>query len=185
LSLADFDVFQGKTRPKTPTWTADGSILRCTGSPRGYLYSKKPYRDFTLKADLRYPADLAGGESKANTGFFADIQQPHRVWPVCIEIQGKYVEMAAIKGNGKPNPLDPAKVHDDEQARLRSRRPLGEWNSIEIIAHEGRFTSLLNGNRISESEPLELSAGPIGLQAEDCPYEIRNLRIRDDSPQSP
>jgi hypothetical protein len=178
LSLDEFEVFQGKAQPIEPTWTMDGENIRCTGKPRGYLYSRSPYRDFTLRADLRYPADTPGDPDKANTGFFAYITEPHRVWPICLEVQGKQIEMGMIKGNGRPNPLDPSKVHDDEPARRKARRQVGEWNSIEIISRGGKLVSLLNGTKVSENDAGELREGPIGIQAEDYPYEIRNLRIK-------
>jgi len=179
LGLDDFEIFQGKARPNPPTWSEEGHIIKSTGKPRGYLYSKKPYRNFTLRADLRYPPEAPDAATKANTGFLMYIAPPHRVWPICIEVQGKQIELAMIKGNGKPNPLDPAKVHDDESARQKARRPIGEWNAIEIVSSDGKLTSFVNGVKISENEPVELREGPIGLQAEDFPYEIRNLRVRE------
>jgi hypothetical protein len=181
LTLADFETFQGKARPDKPTWTADESSIRCTGSPRGYLYSKRPYRNFTLQVELRFPSATEADAAKANTGFLVYLSGPHRVWPVCLEVQGKFTELATIKGNGKPDPLDAAKVHDNEQARRRARKPLAEWNAIEIVAHEGKLTTKLNGETICQSDPCDLREGPIGIQAEGFPYEIRNLRIRDDS----
>ncbi len=183
LRLADFEVFQGKARPTEPTWTEDGALLRCTGSPRGYLYSKQNHRDFTLRAELRYASSPDLDSANANTGLFVYIKQPHRVWPVCIEVQGKQVEMAAIKGNGRPNPLDPALVRDDEAGRRTARRPVGEWNVLEVDARGGELTTFLNGKKIAVSAPCELRDGPIGIQAEGYPYEIRNLRIKDELPR--
>jgi hypothetical protein len=182
LVLDDFDVFQPKAPKETRSWTAQGATIVCTGKPRGYLFTKQPHADFTLRAELRYPGGASEAE-QGNTGILVHIAAPHRVWPVCLEVQGKYVEMAAIKGNGKPNPLDAKQVHDHEPARRQARKPAGEWNSLEVVSRDGRLVSRLNGAVICESEPGSLRAGPIGLQAEDRPYEIRNLRIRDDSPR--
>jgi hypothetical protein len=180
LRLDDFVVFQGKARAATPTWTEEGSLIHCTGKPRGYLYSKKSYHNFTLRVELRYPVVKDVDPAKANTGFFAYITLPHRVWPVCFEVQGKQIEMCQIKGNGKPNPLDPSKMHDDEAARQTARRPIGEWNSIEVISRDGKLSATLNGTKICHNDAAELREGPIGLQAEDYPYELRDLQIREE-----
>jgi hypothetical protein len=180
LGLGDFEVFHAKPASDKPTWTAEGRTLRCTGKPRGYLYSKRAYRNFTLRLDYRFlpAADL--DESKrelCNTGFMTYITGEHKQWPVSLEVQGKHVEMAHIKANGGAAMLE---VQDDEAARAMARKPVGEWNSIEIVARDGALTSFLNGAKICESKPGELSEGPIGIQSEDFEFEVRNLRIRED-----
>jgi hypothetical protein len=181
LSLDDFEVFQGKGHPPTPTWSSNGPMIHCSGKPRGYLYSKSAFRNFALRCDLRFPTATPENSAKANTGFFVYITPPHHVWPVCLEVQGKHSELGMIKGNGKPNPLDPANAHDDDAARQRARKAPAEWNGLEIVSRDGRVESRLNGVPISHNDPCDLRSGPIGLQAEDYPYDVRNLRIRDDA----
>ncbi len=180
LELDDFEVFHGKEPAELPTWTLDGGTLHCTGQPRGYLYSKRPYHNFTLRLDYRFVGQEGVAEEKllnSNTGFLVYITGENKLWPVSLEVQGKHVEMAHIKANGGAAAVE---VEDDETARQETRRPVGEWNSIEIISKDGALTSFLNGTKICESQPGELSEGLLGIQSEDFATEFRNLRIRED-----
>ena len=57
LTRDDFEAFGAETE----TWTATPEGVRCTGKPRGYLYSKTPYGNFTLRLQYRFerPQKLA------------------------------------------------------------------------------------------------------------------------------
>lgn len=176
LTYPDFEAFGAEAS----TWegTADG--IKSSGKPKGYLYSKQPYQNFTLRLEYRFPrpANLKDeSKFKGNTGFLVYITGEHKLWPVCLEVQGKHIQMAAIKENGGAQPVT---ATDDEAARLKARHAVGEWNAIEIISKDGALAVSLNGTPISKSEPNFLSEGLIGIQAEDHPFEVRRLRIRRD-----
>ncbi len=176
LAFPDFEAFGAEAS----TWegTADG--IKSSGKPKGYLYSKQPYQNFTLRLDYRFPrpANLKDeSKFKGNTGFLVYITGEHKLWPVCLEVQGKHIQMAAIKENGGAQPVT---ATDDEAARLKARHAVGEWNAIEIVSTNGALSVSLNGTPISKCEPDFLSEGSIGIQAEDHPFEVRRLRIRRD-----
>jgi hypothetical protein len=152
--------------------------VTCTGKPRGYLYSKQSYQNFTLRLDYRFPRPATLKDDtkfKGNTGFLVYVTGEHKLWPVCLEIQGKHVQMAAIKENGGAQPVT---ATDNEVARQKARRPVGQWNSLEIVSLNGSLSVALNGTPISTCEPNFLSDGLIGIQAEDHPFEVRRMRIR-------
>ena len=176
LSLDQFDAFEAQ--PETWTATADG--IACSGKPKGYLYSKKPYQNFTWRLEYRFPRpDNLKDEAKfkGNTGFLVYITGEHKLWPMCLEVQGKHIQMAAVKENGGAQPVT---VEDNDSARQKARKSVGQWNAIEITSKEGELTVTLNGTSIANSQPDFLSEGPIGIQAEDHPFEIRHMRIRID-----
>lgn len=176
LAFQDFESFQAEP----DTWTATEDGIRCTGKPKGYLYSLTPHHNFTWKLEYRFerPKSLKDETKfKGNTGFLVYIIGEHKQWPVCLEVQGKHVQMAAIKENGGAAPVT---VHDDEAARQSARKPVGEWNRLEISAREGAVTAKLNDVPISRSEPNFLSEGQIGIQAEDHPFVVRRMRIKDE-----
>ena len=154
--------------------------LKIGGKSRGYVYTDRSYRNFTLRFDVRWPkaAELPEDERpNANTGVLVFITGEHKVWPKCLEVQGKWSEMGHIKSNAKDVTVT---VRDDEAARQQARKPVGEWNSIEMVAKDGALTSTLNGTKIAESAPTELVEGPIGFQAERFDVEFRNVRIREE-----
>ena len=174
LTLDQFDAFGAE--PETWKPTDDG--IACTGKPRGYLYSKTQYQNFTMRLDYRFPRPEGlkdDSKFKGNTGFLVYVTGEHKLWPMCIEVQGKHIQMAAIKENGGAQPVT---VEDNETARQTARKPVGQWNAIEVISKNGELLVSLNGTLISKSLPDFLSEGAIGIQAEDHPFEVRRMRIR-------
>jgi len=176
LTLEDFEPFGGESQ----TWTLLPDGFACSGKPRGYLYSKQPYQDFTWRFEYRFlrPEKLADDSKfKGNTGFLVYITGEHKLWPICLEVQGKHSQMAAIKENGGAEPVI---VDDDDTARQRNRAAVGQWNAIEIVSKAGELRVSLNGTTITQSKPNLLSDGLIGVQAEDHPFEVRRMRILPD-----
>lgn len=176
LTLANFEPFQGEAT----TWREEHEMIITTGKPKGYIHSKKSYGNFTWRAEFRFVPVEGESEPKkieqSNTGFMLCIQEPHKVWPRSLEVQGKFVEIAQIKSNGGVPALV---IMDDSAARESSRQPVGEWNAIEIVCRGGAVTSTLNGTVVCQSESGELKGGQIGLQAENFAVEFRRLRIRE------
>lgn len=176
LSLKDFKEFQGKAKQPVegPTWTETAGVISCTGNPRGYLYSLESFGNCSLRLEYRFP-ESAEKNKNPNTGFLFYITGENRIWPKCLEVQGKFEEMAHIKSNSKEITLD---VTDNQEAREKARRPIGEWNSIEVISKDGALTSILNGTRVASCKPSELKAGLFGIQSEGDVVEIRNIRVQ-------
>ena len=179
LTLADFEPFFAKP-PQSPqmTWLAVNDAIVCFGKPRGYLFSKEKFNDFTLRLELRFtpPSDeKAATTFNPNTGVMLHITEPHKQWPKSLEVQGRFADLATIKENGGAAKVT---IADDAAARELARKPAGEWNAIEVISKAGRVTSLLNGTKICESQPSDVTSGMIGLQSEDFEVHFRRLRIQ-------
>lgn len=176
LSLDQFDAFGAEPE----TWKATEGGISCTGKPKGYLYSKQSYENFTWRLEYQFPRPKSlkdDSKFKGNTGFLVYVNGEHKLWPVCIEVQGKYVQMAAIKENGG---ADPVTVEESDADRQEHRKPVGEWNELEIVSKDGALKVSLNGTPISSSQAGPLTKGLIGIQAEDHPFEVRHMRIRAD-----
>jgi hypothetical protein len=176
LTVADFLSFPAGVE----TWSMDGDVLVSTGKPRGYLYSSDSFANFTWRLEYRFPRPVkleSDEDFKGNTGFLVYITGEPKIWPVCLEVQGKHAEMAAVKENGGAQAPE---VDGDPAARLAARQPVGQWNALEIVSKEGELTVSLNGEQVTHSHPAFLSAGSIGIQAEDHPFEVRRMRIRVD-----
>lgn len=176
LTLSDFQAFGAED----DTWRLENDAIVCTGKPRGYLYSNASHQNFTWRLEYRFerPKSLKDeAKFKGNTGFLVYISGEHKLWPVCLEVQGKHVQMGAIKENGGAAAVT---VQDDEAARQEARRPVGEWNRLEIVSRDGALTVRVNDRLISTSQPAFLSEGKIGIQAEDHPFAVRRMRIRDE-----
>lgn len=176
LTLDHFDAFGAEPE----TWKTSDDGISCTGKPKGYLYSKQPYENFTWRLEYQFPRPKSlkdDSKFKGNTGFLVYINGEHKLWPVCIEVQGKYVQIASIKENGG---ADPVTVEENDAVRQEHRKPVGEWNELEIVSKDGALKVSLNGTPISSSPAGPLTKGLIGIQAEDHPFEVRHMRIRAD-----
>jgi len=174
LRLRDFEQFAAQPN----TWREEPDMIATTGTPKGYIYSRRSYQNFTWRAEFRFiPSEDTSKADQSNTGFMLCIQEPHKTWPRSLEVQGKWVEMANIKSNGGVPAL---KINDVQAAREQARKPVGEWNAVEITIKDGAVSAILNGKVICTADAGELKAGRIGLQAELYPVEFRNVKIREE-----
>lgn len=196
LTRADFDSFEAQQT----TWEATSEGIRCRGRPKGYLFSKQSFRNFELRLQLRYlePEEARSLERNStkppgqsitqtahqpkqqpfhgNTGILVFIVGEHKIWPVCLEVQGKYSELGTIKANGG---AEQPQVEDHPDVRERVRRNPYDWQELSILALDGALTVKLNGEIVARSQPAFLSEGQIGFQAEGFPYEVQRIRIRE------
>ncbi len=185
ITLADCEVFPAADDEDAPkTWSEnEAGELVCTGDPRGYLYTKKTYDNFTLEAEFLYPIEdedaIIEDVRKFNTGFLIFVPEEQKVWPRSLEVQGRFDEMAQIKANARD--IEVEMTTFDEDARNEARLPIGQWNRIKIVTRDGVVTSELNGKAIAEIAPTELTSGRIGFQSEGNPVRFRNIRVHRDA----
>ena len=57
-----------------------------------------------------------------------------------------------------------------------AENPAGEWNTAEIICQGARIQAWINGTLMNEAH-FARTEGPIALQSEGGPLEIRNVYI--------
>ncbi len=165
------------------TWSLETDEILCTGKPKCYLHTKMSFGDGTLLFDYRFEPDAKVTDpmklAAHNTGVLLFIQEPHAIWPKSIEVQGKHSEMGQLRPNGSKAEVEQLKVvyEDHPEVRESARRPVGEWNSIEIVTKQGAITASINGQVVAVGQPGELKSGLIGLQAEGHRLRYRRLRF--------
>ena len=153
----------GKADPEK-TFTVKEGIIVVSGNPNGYFYTDKSYKNYILSFDWRYkrPKGLEDDEKfLGNSGLLVHIQEPHRVWPKCVEVQGMNKEHAKIFAIGGAK----GKFTFDAKALKDARKPVGEWNTTEVTVKDGAITSKVNGAMIGAGK-CDLTEGPFGLQSE-------------------
>jgi hypothetical protein len=161
----------------TKTWKVEDGVIMCTGKPNGYFYMDKTFKNYVVKFDWKYarPAGLKDDEKfNGNSGYLAHITGEHKVWPKCVEIQGMNKEHAKIFAIGGAK----GKYTFDADALKKARKPVGEWNTTEIIFVGGKITSKVNGVVIGDGEG-ELSEGPWGMQSEGAEIHFKNIMIKE------
>jgi cytochrome c len=165
------------TTPGTTFKVEDGMVFD-SGSPHGYMYPKKKFWNFTLRLEYRfepYKGMQSDDDLFTNTGYFLFVTE-HDVWPRTLEVQGKNdFEMSIAMGSSEST------LTYDDAARVRARKPVGQWNSVEIVSKDGQVWTYLNGALITHvSKHPFTEAGYIGFQVESGPVHWRNVRIRTD-----
>jgi len=159
-------------------WSADAErgVIRCSGTPNGYIRTTGDYTSFVLRLEWRWP------EKPGNSGVLLRMVGEDKVWPRSVEAQlqsGNAGDFWLIEGAALDT--DPARV-DPERPRHRLRtktneKPIGEWNEYEITFDGDRVVLKVNGEVLNEGTGAEVVAGKICLQSEGAPIEFRNIRL--------
>ncbi len=157
---------------------ADGA-LAVAGKPLGFLATKASYENFKLHAEWRW-TDKAG-----NSGILLHISSgpKDRVWPLCHQVQTKNKavgDMIPMAGATFAEPFTTppgANPSFRAHAAADSEKPVGEWNSADIVCRGDTIEVTINGiaqNKVTKVSP---AAGRVGFQLEGIPYELRNVRL--------
>jgi hypothetical protein len=166
-------VSKGTNAPAESIWSVTNGVIACLGKPNGYARTLQSYHDYKLHAEWRFPA------GPGNSGVFLHINPPDKVWPMCFEAQllsGSAGEIRLNGGSHADNLATPdAKSFPRRQPS--SEKPVGEWNSCDILCRSNTVTVRVNGVLQNEITGASVSSGAIGLQAEGKPIEFRNLFI--------
>ena len=163
------------------TFTVKDGILICSGKPSGYMYTAKSYSNFTLQFEFAFkkPEGLKNdAEFRGNSGCLIHVGEKNAlgVWPRSVEVQGANRQLGLIL----PIPRSLKCTHTfDVQASEKVRKPVGEFNLLEIDVKGGDMTIKLNGAVVSTVGGCELTEGPIGLQSEGAETHWKNIRIRE------
>ena len=158
---------------------ADG-VLRCTGSPAGYLQTDKKYTNYIMKLQWRWPKESKPG----NNGVLLRIQPGEHfhgnVWPKSVEAQLANRRAGDIFTIGKfPLTGDPKRTRGryTAMAEPTNEKPQGERNEYEIVLDGTDLTLKVNGLVQNVATGVLEVPGTIGLQSEGKPIEYRNIRL--------
>ena len=157
------------------TWSVTNGVIHCTGKPVGYLRTTQVYSNYFLTVEWRF---VKVAPKADNTGVLVHIQSPDKVWPQCVQVQGKHdrqgdlflmagAEAKEHKGKDKNTPV-PMRGPSAEN-------PVGEWNKAETICIRNQVESFINGKFVNEISECTINSGYIGIQSEGGDIEIRAI----------
>ncbi|MBM3987367.1 MAG: DUF1080 domain-containing protein [Planctomycetes bacterium] len=157
-------------------WSVRDGVLRCEGSPFGYLQTRETFTDFVLELEWRWAPDGTPG----NSGVLLRKTGPDQIWPRSLEAQLMHRNAGDfwIIG-GFPVATDMARTSGDHCVRLAptNERPVGEWNRYHITAREGEVTLEVNGELQNRAQWADEVAGTICLQSEGGVIEFREVAL--------
>lgn len=181
--FASNDTLELVGAPGTPlasVWSQQaGGVILVSGRPAGFVTTRASYTNYRLTLDWRWPG------KPGNAGVLLHITSGPKdgVWPLSVQAQTKHGfagDVLPMAGAAFAEPLTTAPgVYPAIKGHLGadSEKPVGEWNSLEIVSLHGAIEVTVNGvlqNRVSASAP---GTGRIGFQLEGTPYELRNLHF--------
>ncbi len=169
-------------------WQIKDGVLICRGTPKGYIYTDKDYRDFVLRLEWRWPADAQPGSG----GVLVRMTGPHKIWPRSLEAQinaGQAGDFWGLDGYHLEGPVDRSKSLKHEQfgelinvARTSDvEKPAGEWNSYEIAAQGEEVTLKINGKVVNQARRCDVQPGKICLTSEGDRIEFRKVELSVDN----
>ena len=159
------------------TWSVTNGIIHCTGKPSGYLRTKQAYSNYIVTVVWRF---LKIAPKADNTGVLVHIQPPDKVWPICIQNQGKSgrqgdlfvmadAECKEHKGMNANTPVP--------MCGPPNENPVGDWNTNVTVCAGNDVKAIINGKLENEITECTISSGFIGIQSEGADIEIRRIYL--------
>ncbi len=158
-------------------WSVTNGVMRCEGKPVGYIRTVDNYQNYKLHVEWRWP------EKPSNSGVLLHRQGKDQSFPLCIEAQlksdnaGDLVMMSggALTVDGKE--IVAKKFAVGKKKQSSNEKPIGQWNSYDIICDNGSITLKVNGVLQNEGIKAKPASGQIALQSEGDAIEFRNIYL--------
>ncbi|MCI0360037.1 MAG: DUF1080 domain-containing protein [Planctomycetaceae bacterium] len=184
-SLFDGKTLAGWQGGKDGYEVVEGAIV-CKPKGGGNLYTEKEYADFHLKFEFK----LTPG---ANNGI--GIRTPLAGDPAYVGMEIQVLDDSSDKYKGLKEWQHHGSVYGVVAAKTGHQKPVGEWNSEEIIVKGKQVKVILNGETIVDAD-IEKASTPKTLDGKDHPglkrdkgyigfcghgahVEYRNLRLKE------
>jgi hypothetical protein len=201
------------TDPRKVFTVVDGT-LRISGEEWGAVSTVGEYENFHLKFDMKWgtkkwaprletPRDsgilyYAVGRPDAQDGNWMRSHEFQLKEDECgdyYSLDGVMVDAHASDtrlGNWKFQRYDPAQpIHADIAGRIEKRgnyeKPVGEWNTMEIIADGKTIIHIVNGHEVLRAEnsrqsvdgkAVPLTRGKFSIQTEGAEVFFRNIQVK-------
>ena len=158
-------------------WGVTNGVIHCAGLPNGYLRTEKSFRDYKLTVEWRF---VKIAPKLDNSGVLLHIQSPDKVWPQCVQVQGKHEHQGDLFLMAGAE----SKEHRGKDANtalpLRgeaNEKPVGQWDTVEAVCQGDSVKAYVNGKLLNETTECSINSGKIGIQSEGGEMEIRKITV--------
>ena len=161
----------------------DGLVIN-SGLPIGYLRTDATYGDFELELDWRMnPVNRQTGPG----GLMLRIQQnsvrefeSETFWPQSLDVRLGTNEAGDVQAVRRfPVQADARRFNGLLARRMRDmEHRAGEWNQLFVRIEHGELLVRLNGEVVNAATQVGGTPGWIGLRAERCELQFRDVRLR-------
>jgi hypothetical protein len=159
------------------TWTVTNGVIHCSGAAIGYLRTKQNFQDYTLTVEWRFVKIAPKAD---NTGVLVHMQLPDKIWPACIQNQGKSGRQGDLFVMSGVECKEHLALGKDANTPVTLRgepndNPVGEWNTNVTVCAGKNVEAIINGKSLNEITECTVSSGFVGIQSEGADFEIRKM----------
>ena len=165
-----FHVQADSTATAEDVFGVKDGVITIAGQPFGYMVTDQSFSDYKLHLEWRWPGE------PSNSGIFLHAEPIDAVWPRCAEVNlmnGRAGDMIASGGSAFEELTEGRWLRSTQES---AENPAGEWNTAEIVCKGNFIQAYINGVLMNEAH-FDRSSGPVALQSEGGPLEIRNVYL--------
>ena len=175
--FSDFTFCMKDNADPIKTWSVANGVIHCTGKPVGYLRTTHSYRDYVVTVEWRFVKIAPKAD---NSGVLVHIQSPDKVWPQCVQNQGKSSRQGDLFVMAGAECKEHLAMGKDANTPVPLRgeaneKGIGEWNTNVTVCAGNNVKAIINGKLMNEITECTLSSGFIGIQSEGGNIEIRKI----------
>ena len=164
----------------TKTWIVTNGVIHCTGAAVGYLRTLQSYSNYVVTVEWRF---VKVEPKKDNTGVMVHMQLPDKVWPMCIQNQGKSGRQGDLFVMAGVESKEHLALGKDANTPVALRgeaneNPVGEWNRNVTACFGNHVEANINGKSVNEISECTVASGFIGIQSEGADFEIRKIELQ-------
>jgi hypothetical protein len=169
---------------KMEAWGAENGLLYVNGGGGGWLMTQKEYGDFELRLEFKLP-------EKGNSGVaLRSAMEGNPAFDAGMEIQLLDDEWHRKNLSDLKVSQLTGSIYGIQGPSKDALKPVGQWNSLRIVAKGKHITIELNGvktvdadlakykNKEKEHPGMLHETGHLGLQSHDGRVEFRNLYVK-------
>jgi 3-keto-disaccharide hydrolase len=161
------------------TWSVTNGLIHCNGTAIGYLRTKQNFHNYIVTVIWRF---TKMAPKKDNTGVLVQMQLPDKVWPMCVQNQGKSGRQGDLFVMSGAECKQHLALGKDASTPVPLRggpneNPIGEWNTNTTICAGSEVKAIINGKLLNEITECTVTNGFIGIQSEGADFEIRKISL--------
>ena len=177
--LSAWDVFiynkihDGSNDRKTCIFEKNG-VITVTTKRRGYLRTKRTFKNYRLELDYRWPKSTTFADSGVNL-----FQSADNVYePSALEVQLNIGHAGDFHNNGGFNTKGRIiKTGIGTKLANSSEKPSGSWNRLVIEVQNGDVMVKVNGVLQNKASGCPKTPARIGFRLEHYSFQLRNVLV--------
>jgi len=178
-NLDGFTFCMRKDADPAGTWSVTNGVLHCNGSAIGYLRTKQAYGRCVVTVEWRF---LKVTPKANNTGVLVDMQLPDKVWPVCVQNQGKSGRQGDFFVMAGAECKEHLALGKDANTAVAlhgesNENAVGDWNTNVTVCAGPDLKAIINGKELNEITECTVTSGFVGIQSEGADFEIRKMFV--------